>query len=108
MTRAEQETVIRWDREAEQVYIWSADPVVWRKLTRLGVAVREETVAQRTGEVTGRFYAPIPLTAFAWRTKRPRTAAQRAAAQKAAERLQKAQKVLAADEPTSGGQVGEG
>jgi len=33
-TRAEQETVIRWDRDDEQAHIWSADPVTWRKLAK--------------------------------------------------------------------------
>ena len=67
MTKAEQETVIRWDREDQLVHIWTADPVVWRKLARLGVPVKEETHAQRTGEVTGRLLGigvlppPVPL-----------------------------------------------
>ena len=83
MTRAEQETVIRWDREEQVVNIWSADPTVWRKLARLGMVVQEETHAQRTGEITGRFYVPIPVARFRWGTKREitreRTAAQVAA-----------------------------
>jgi hypothetical protein len=36
MTRAEQETVIRWDREEQAVHIWTADRAVMRKLDRLG------------------------------------------------------------------------
>jgi hypothetical protein len=50
-----------------------------RQLNGLGVPVKEETHAQRTGELTGRFYQPIPLAAFRWGKKRPRTAAQAAA-----------------------------
>jgi hypothetical protein len=36
-TRAEQETVLRWDRAGEYVHLWSASPVTWRKLERLGI-----------------------------------------------------------------------
>ena len=97
MTRAEQETVIRWDREEQQVQIWTADPVVWRKLERLGIAVREETHAQRTGEPTGRFYTPIPLARFRFGLKRERTPAQRAAAQRGAFVLCKRAKAAGAD-----------
>jgi hypothetical protein len=100
MTRAEQETVIRWDREDRVVHIWSADPTVWRKLDRLGVAVREETRAQRTGEITGRFYVPMPVARFRWGVNRERTAAQVAAAQQAAVRLRNAQKLLAVEPST--------
>src|SRR5574338_42735 len=95
MTRAEQETVIRWDREEQVVHIWSADPVVWRKLARLGVAVREETTHK--GEITGRFYQPLPLALFKFGVKRERTEAQRAAARKAGARLAGTKKVLGAD-----------
>jgi hypothetical protein len=81
MTKAEQEMVIRWDRDEQVVQIWTADPTVWRKLDRLGVAVKEETYHK--GEVTGRFYVPIPLAMFRFGVKRERTAAQKAAAAKA-------------------------
>ena len=56
MTRAEQETLIRWDAEEREVHVWSADPAVWRQLARLGVAVLEETRPSGSSEVTGRFY----------------------------------------------------
>jgi len=62
-TRAEQETVIRWDRE-DDVHVWSASPVTWRKLERL--AVRETTCQRR---VSGRFYG-IPVGRFRWGLKR--------------------------------------
>ena len=84
MTKAEMETVIRWDREELLVHIWTADKTVMRKLDRLGVPVKEEIYAQRTGEVTGRFYQPIPLARFRFGLKRERTAAQAAAARKGA------------------------
>lgn len=37
MTRAEQETIIRWDEEAQQVSIWTASPKSYRKLRRLNL-----------------------------------------------------------------------
>lgn len=95
MTKAEQETVLRWDREEQLVHIWTADPVVWRKLDRLGVAIREQTTHK--GEVTGRFYQPIPLAVFRFGVKRERTEAQKAAARDMGLRRQKAKKLLCAD-----------
>jgi len=68
-TRAEMETVLRWDQEDDQVHVWSASPVTWRKLARLGVPVTRETRYQGGGVVSGRFYI-IPLSQFRWRLKR--------------------------------------
>lgn len=66
-TLAEQETVIRWDREDPVVHLWSASPITWRKLAKLGVAPIRET---RVGGVpSGKFYT-IPLSEFRWRLKR--------------------------------------
>ncbi len=62
-TRAEQETIIRWDREDSQVHLFSANPAIWRKLTRLGIEpVRRSTVQ---GEEAGRFYT-FPVTLLRW------------------------------------------
>ena len=66
-TRAEQETVLRWDREDDQVHVWSVSPVTWRKLERLGIRPVRETTS--TGQVSGRFYR-IPLNRFRWGLKR--------------------------------------
>ena len=55
LTRAEQETVIRWDEEEQVVHIWSASPRTWRRCERLGIEVRQETRA-RTREVSELFY----------------------------------------------------
>jgi hypothetical protein len=71
-TRTEQETVISWDRAADQVRLWSADPVTWRKLARLGFVPVRETHGSGGG-VTSRFYT-IPLNRFAWGVKRVGTA----------------------------------
>lgn len=66
-TRAEQETVFRWDREDDQVHVWSASPVTWRKLERLGIPPARETRCQ--GRVSGRAYR-IPVSRFRWGLKR--------------------------------------
>ncbi|MCI0372779.1 MAG: hypothetical protein L0214_15710 [candidate division NC10 bacterium] len=67
LTRAEQETTIRWDREDPTVHLWSADPVTWRKLARLGILATRETRCH--GAVSGRFYT-IPLNRFRWGVRR--------------------------------------
>lgn len=75
-TLAERETIIRWDDEERLVQVYSASPVWWRKLARLGFTVREETT--RHGEVTGRFYEPVPVDGFRFRKKRTVSASHRA------------------------------
>ena len=74
-TLAEQETIIRWDREDPAVHLFSANPAVWRKLTRLGIEpVRRSTVQ---GEEAGRFYH-VPVALLRWGLKsEARAAAQR-------------------------------
>jgi hypothetical protein len=67
-TRAEQETVIRWDRADDSVHVWSASPVTWRKLERLGIPAGRETRFPG-GAVSGRFYT-IPFSRFRWGLKR--------------------------------------
>lgn len=76
-TMAERETVITWDDEQQQVNIYSASPVWWRKLAKLGFVVQRETT--HAGEVTGRFYAPVAVADFRFRRKRVLSARQRAA-----------------------------
>lgn len=68
-TLAEQETIIRWDREDPQVHLFSANPAIWRKLTRLGIEpVRRSTVQ---GEEAGRYYV-FPVAVLGWGLKRAR------------------------------------
>jgi hypothetical protein len=69
-TRAEQETVLRWDEEDKLVHLWSASPVTWRKLARLGIEPHRET--RRAGEVSGRFYR-VSLARFRWGLKSARS-----------------------------------
>lgn len=58
---AEQETVIRWDREDDTVHLFSADPTIWRRLERCGmVPTRVSTVK---GAECGRFYV-VPKAKF--------------------------------------------
>ena len=65
-TRVEQETVIRWDREAPTVSVWSASPVTWRRMERLGLRpVRQTTIG---GQPAGCYQ--IPLSRFRWGLKR--------------------------------------
>lgn len=67
-TRAEQETVVRWDREEQAVHLWSADPVTWRKMARLRLEPIKETRFPGA-PVSGRFYR-LPLTRFRWGLRR--------------------------------------
>jgi hypothetical protein len=66
LTRAEQETTIRWDEEEQIVHIWSASPKTWRKMARLGVTPAREMA--RHGQPSGRFYL-VPVAQFRWRLK---------------------------------------
>lgn len=99
MLRAEQETIIRWDEEEKLVHVYSASPVVWRRLEKQGFAVQRETT--RDGQPTGRFYVPIPLADFRWGKKRPRTAAQLEASRKAAARLQNRHEIMEAEQTSA-------
>jgi hypothetical protein len=47
----------------DQVHVWSADPVTWRKVERLGIPASHET-RFGGGTVSGRFY-PIPVAGSA-------------------------------------------
>lgn len=47
MTKAEQETVIRWDREDRRVEMWTADPAEARRWLKLGYDV---TIIRRSGD----------------------------------------------------------
>lgn len=72
LTKAERETTIRWDEEDRVVHVWSASPVVWRKMARLGLRpTRETTLA---GEPSGKFYR-LPLTEFRFGVRKPRPGA---------------------------------
>jgi hypothetical protein len=39
-SRAEQETIIRWDRDSDEATVWTAAPSVRNRLRRLGFDVR--------------------------------------------------------------------
>jgi hypothetical protein len=64
LTRAERETVIRWDEESKVVSIWSSSPVIWSKLARLGIPATTQD-----GAATGEFYTLL-LQGFRWGLKR--------------------------------------
>lgn len=46
-TRAEQETVIRWDQDTKAATLWTAAPVVARKWTRLGYPIEQHGAGWR-------------------------------------------------------------
>ena len=71
LTRAEQETVIRWDVEEQVVWIWTAEAKTIRKLARLGIEPHNETRSARTKGLTGKFYK-LPLARFSWGLKAKR------------------------------------
>jgi hypothetical protein len=105
-TKAEQETIIRWDEEERLVHVYSASPVIWRRLEREGFAVREETFHK--GELRGRFYEPFPLSELTWRKKRPRTLTpeQREAARERILKLRASVNKQGSDELAGAGNAG--
>jgi hypothetical protein len=74
-TQAEQETVVRWDREGDYVHVWSASPVTWSEArpasSRSG---RRPVRARSLGAVLRHPRQPIPLAVQAGREPGARTA----------------------------------
>jgi len=81
-TRAEQETIIRWDEAEQIVHVYSTSPKTWRRCARLGL---EATKSHRfrDGEESGRFYR-LPLAEFRWGLRSKRRGGGNAAALAAA------------------------
>jgi hypothetical protein len=80
VTKAEQETTIRWAADEEVVSLWTAQAPMRRKLERAGY--RPTKVSTIAGEPVGWFFK-IPLAEFRWRVggkRRSMTDAQRQAA----------------------------
>jgi hypothetical protein len=72
-TQAEQETVLRWDREGDYVHVWSASPVTWAEARPARhPADPGDDLSGRA--VSGRSYG-IPISRFHWRFKRGGTQA---------------------------------
>ena len=67
LTRAEQETILRWNEEEKVVHVYSASPVTWRKMARLGVRSHKE-ISFPGGAPSGKFYR-LPLEQLRWRLK---------------------------------------
>lgn len=61
---AEQETIIRWDREGDGVHLFSADPTVWRRLDRAGLTPTRTSTTR--GLESGRWYA-VPKAQFRYK-----------------------------------------
>jgi hypothetical protein len=82
VTKAEQETTIRWAADEAMVSVWTAIPKDRRKLEKAGY--RPYRVSTQAGKPVGWFYR-IPLAEFRWRgtagrKARPMTPEQRQAA----------------------------
>jgi hypothetical protein len=81
MTKAEQETILRWAADEDTVSVFTAHAPTKRKLEKAGY--RPAKVSTRAGGAVGWFYR-VPLAELRWRvgaTKRarkPMTEAQRA------------------------------
>jgi hypothetical protein len=87
MTKAEQETTIRWAADEDMVSIFTAHPPTARKLTRAGY--RPTRTTTYAGRETSWFFR-IPLAEFRWRARPGRRSGRRlteAQRQAAAERL---------------------
>jgi hypothetical protein len=54
LTLAEMETVIRFDRESNIMIVWSADPVMMRRLDKNFTAASEQK--NQEGEIVGKTY----------------------------------------------------
>jgi hypothetical protein len=65
ISRYEQETIIRWNEEEAEVFIYSASPVTWRKCERLGLRMAKNS-KWPDGSESGRWYA-VPKATFRWR-----------------------------------------
>lgn len=64
MTKGEQETVLRWDREERCVTMWTADPAQARNWTRNGYSVTA-VVSTTDGRTTGwRAVGPVGCIRF--------------------------------------------
>jgi hypothetical protein len=69
LTKAERETIIRWDEEDRTVIVYTASPPVMRKLERAGqVAWRESR--RQDGTLYGKEYKVDPAL-FRWRVRTP-------------------------------------
>ena len=76
MTRAEQETILRWAADEDVVSIFTAHPPTKRKLERAGY--QPHKVSTQGGVEVGWFYR-VPISELRWRVgakKRKASAAQ--------------------------------
>jgi hypothetical protein len=66
-TRAERETILRWDEDEQAVLLYSASPKTWRKCARLGLRPGKETTLD--GKPSGKFYR-FPLVELFWKVRK--------------------------------------
>lgn len=67
MTKAEQESIFRWDSEEEVVHVYTCHPPVRRKLVKAGYS-SIKSCKQRGKETSWSFR--VPLDQFRWRIGR--------------------------------------
>ena len=74
--QAEQETVLRWDREGDYVHVWSASPVTWAEVrpARHPADPGDDLSGRGLGAVRRHPRQPIPLAVQAGRDPDARTA----------------------------------
>ena len=72
ISKAERETTILWDEEERVVHVYSASPVVWRKLARFGIEPIRVTRHADSGVIHGRFYE-VPLRWLRWSIREPKS-----------------------------------
>jgi hypothetical protein len=71
LLKAERETVIRWDEEDRLVTIWSASPMILRRLARLGVPCCSESRQQNDRLHDREFRVPLAQFRFGLKRKSP-------------------------------------
>jgi hypothetical protein len=64
MTRAEQETILRWSADNDMVSVFTAHPATRRKLDRAGY--RPHKISTERGAEVGWFYR-VPIGELRWR-----------------------------------------
>lgn len=75
LTRAEMETIVRWDAETKQASVYTCDPIELRKLERLAAQFPDEyrLVREWTNPTAREYTAPARLIRFG----KPATEAQK-------------------------------
>lgn len=65
LSRAERETVIRWDMEEREVSVYSCLPGAWKRCERAGWTLAESVKDSDGREIAREYRGPLSL--FGWR-----------------------------------------